>query len=87
MYSSYSVFRTLYLFHYRSDRDLLWGYQAACLLHSSVLCACTKTTCPSSALMQNISVLYGGQVLNMLDWETIVALAETHFALPKSEVR
>jgi hypothetical protein len=23
----------------------------------------------------------------MLDWETIVALAETHFALPKSEVR
>ena len=37
--------------------------------------------------MQNISVLYGGQVLNMLDWETIVALAETHFALPKSEVR
>ncbi len=37
--------------------------------------------------MQNFSVLYGGQVLNIFDWETIVALAEMHFAQPNIEVR
>ena len=78
----------MYFYHYRSDWDLLWcGYEAASLLNSSVLCSCTKTTCPTPALMQNFSVLYGGQVLNIFDWETIVALAEMHFAQPNIEVR
>ena len=80
-------FQNCVFFRYRSDRDLLWRYQAACLLNSSVFCTCTKATSQMSALMQNISVLYGGQVLNMFDWETIVALAEAHFLLPNTEVR
>ena len=52
-----------------------------------VVCVYENNMSAPSALMQNISVLYGSQVLNMFDCETIVALAEMHFTLPRSEVR
>ena len=68
--------------YFRHYSDLSWGLKAVRLLKSSVLCSCLTTTSQSSALRQTISILYGGQVLDLLDWTSIVALSERHLTTP-----